>query len=315
MSKGKNPPPPSSSRGNRSPHHNLKHIPDEWSERVTSQERSLVPKFATRAYHLPGNDVCADWLQYMLNNHPVVGICCHHRLHPLKTRQRFIILIGSFAFGVAVTNVIYLWFISTGKDTKQEIFSIDLNTKESAHYSVTAGLVMLVTVGSGLHTIFDRFVWSLSACRCCRAGGTFESSSVNSSKRGRCQEYGSYLVIFCVVLVIAAATLVVLIRAKMDGEETTLIPYIQDSNTTLTDIVQSVKDFELEDFSFLKAYCLEFAVSLFLYYPLLDTVLFTGVLGCYRVPLLGGRPYEVRKEEMKRSASSRVRRVSALELA
>jgi hypothetical protein len=101
----------------------------------------------------------------------------------------------------------------------------------------------------------------------------------------------------------------------MDGEETTLIPYIQDSNTTLTDIVQSVKDFELEDFSFLKAYCLEFAVSLFLYYPLLDTVLFTGVLGCYRVPLLGGRPYEVRKEEMKRSASSRVRRVSALELA
>jgi len=188
----------------------------------------------------------------MLNNHPIIGICCHHRLHPLKTGQRFIILLGSFAFGVAITNVCYLWFISTGRDAKQEIFSIDLNTQESAHYSVTAGLVMLVTVGSGLHTIFDRFVWSLSACRCCRAGGTFETS---------------------------------------------------------------VKDFELEDFSFLKAYCIEFAVSLFLYYPLLDTVLFSGILGCYRLPILGGRPYEVRKEEKKRITKSGARRVSALEMA
>eukprot|EP00984_Skeletonema_dohrnii_P027860 scaffold17549_cov67-Skeletonema_dohrnii-CCMP3373.AAC.1 len=77
-----------SSGGNMSPHHNLKNIPAEWSERVTPLERTLVPKFAARAYHLPGNSVCADWLQYMLNNHPVIGICCHHRLHPLKTRQR-----------------------------------------------------------------------------------------------------------------------------------------------------------------------------------------------------------------------------------
>ncbi len=274
-----------------------------------------MPRFATRAYHLPGNGLCRDWFQYMLNNHPIIGICCHHRLHPLKTGQRFIILLGSFAFGVAITNVCYLWFISTGRDAKQEIFSIDLNTQESAHYSVTAGLVMLVTVGSGLHTIFDRFVWSLSACRCCRAGGTFETSSVNSVRRGRCQDIGSYLVIFFVVLVIAAATFIVIVRAKMDGEETTAIPYIQDNNTTLTDIVQSVKDFELEDFSFLKAYCIEFAVSLFLYYPLLDTVLFSGILGCYRLPILGGRPYEVRKEEKKRITKSGARRVSALEMA
>jgi len=304
-----------SSGGNRSPHHNLKNIPAEWSERVTPLERTLVPKFAARAYHLPGNSLCADWLQYMLNNHPVIGICCHHRLHPLKTRQRCIIFLGSFAFGVAIRNICYLWFISTGRDAEQEVFSIDLNAQESAHYSVTAGLVMLVTVGSGIHTIFDRFVWSVSACRCCRAGGTFESNSINSPNRSRWQDFGTYLVVLLVALVIAAATFIVILRAKMDGEGQTEIPYIQDNNTTLTDIVDSVKDFELEDFKFMKAYCIEFAVSLFVYYPFFESVLFSGVLGCFRLPLLGGRPYEVRKEEKKNNGKSGTRRVSALEMA
>lgn len=291
----------------------LKNIPDEWSERVTPLERSLVPKFASRAYHLPGNGVGADWVQYMLNNHPVIGICCHHRLHPLKKRQRLIILLGSFAFGVAITNVVYLWFIATGRDADAEVFSIDMNTTEDVHYSVTAGLVLLVTVGSGLHTIFDRFVWTVSACSCCRAGGTFESDSVNSSRRGRCQDWGSYLVVFLVVLVIAAATLVVVVRAKMDHEGETSIPYIQDKNATLSEVFD-VQSFEVEDFSFMKAYCIEFAVSLFIYYPFLETLLFSGVLGCYRLPVLGGRPYAVRKE-MKQNNGSRGSRSSAVEMA
>ena len=298
-----------------SQHKNPKHIPEEWSERVTPIERSLVPRFASRACHLPGNGIRADWLQYMLNNHPVIGICCHHRLHPLKKRQRFIILLGSFAFGVAITNACYLWFVSTGRDSKQELFSIDLgNTQKSAHYSVTTGLVMLVTVGSGLHTLFDRFVWSVSACACCRAGGTFESDSVNSPRRGRCQDVGSYVVVFLVALVVAAATLIVVVRAKMDYEGQTSIPYIQDKNSTLSEIFD-VNDFELEDFSFLKAYCIEFAVSLFLYYPFLETVLFSGILGCYRLPVLGGRPYEIKKEMKKSCGTSSARRVSALEMA
>lgn len=304
-----------SNSGNRSPHHNLKNIPAEWSERVTPLERTLVPRFAARAYHLPGNSLCADWLQYMLNNHPVIGICCHHHLHPLKTRQRCIIFLGSFAFGVAITNICYLWFISTGRDAEQEVFSIDLNAQDPAHYSVTAGLVMLVTVGSGLHTIFDRFIWSVSACKCCRAGGTFETNSINSPRRGRWQDFGTYLVVLLVVLVCAAASFIVIVRVKMDDEGQTEIPYIQDNNTTLTDIVDSVKDFELEDFSFMKAYCIEFGVSLFVYYPFFDTVLFSGVLGCYRLPLLGGRPYEVRKEEKKNNAKSGERRVSTVEMA
>jgi hypothetical protein len=125
---------------------------------------------------------------------------------------------------------------------------------------------------------------------------------------------GSYVVVFLVVLLVAAATLIVVVRAKMDYEGQTSIPYIQDKNSTLSEIFD-VNDFELEDFSFLKAYCIEFAVSLFLYYPFLETVLFSGILGCYRLPVLGGRPYEIKKEMKKSCGTSSARRVSALEMA
>ena len=142
----------------------------------------------------------------------------------------------------------------------------------------------------------------------------FETNSINSPRRGRWQDIGTFLVVLLVVLVVAAATFIVIMRAKLDSEGQTEIPLIQDSNTTITDIVDSVKEFTIEDFSFMKAYCIEFAVSLFVYYPLIETVLFSGVLGCFRLPLLGGRPYEVRKEKKKNNGRSGVRRVSAVEM-
>ena len=37
-------------------------------------------------------------------------------------------------------------------------------------------------------------------------------------------------------------------------------------------------------------------IQLFVYYPMFETVLFSGVLGCGSIPVLGGRPYEMKKE-------------------
>ena len=57
---------------------------------------------------------------------------------------------------------------------------------------------------------------------------------------------------------------------------------------------------EFEDkrsFRFLLGYLVEFVLALFVYYPLAVTVLFSGVLGCGgRVPILGGRPREMKRE-------------------
>lgn len=50
-------------------------------------------------------------------------------------------------------------------------------------------------------------------------------------------------------------------------------------------------------FRFLLGYLVEFILALFVYYPIAVTILFSGVLGCNgRVPLLGGRPREMKKE-------------------
>ena len=68
-------------------------------------------------------------------------------------------------------------------------------------------------------------------------------------------------------------------------------------------------------FSFLVNYAVEACLAL-LYFPLFGTILFSGVLGCGRMPVLGGRPYEVRKEiarERKRSEGSSSRRSSRLQ--
>lgn len=56
----------------------LEQYEDGMSE-VSRQQRELIPALAWRSYHLPGNSWCQDWMQYYKNNHPVFGICCHHK--------------------------------------------------------------------------------------------------------------------------------------------------------------------------------------------------------------------------------------------
>ena len=51
-------------------------------------------------------------------------------------------------------------------------------------------------------------------------------------------------------------------------------------------------------FSFFVGYALELVFALFLFYFITSTVFFTGILGCFRVPVLGGRPYELWREKM-----------------
>jgi hypothetical protein len=65
---------------------------------------------AARSPHLPGHSWCGDWVQWMRNNHPLLGICCKYPDHPIGIRQRLIILVGSIAFGLSATNFIYLFY-------------------------------------------------------------------------------------------------------------------------------------------------------------------------------------------------------------
>jgi hypothetical protein len=257
----------------------------------------MISALGQRSYHLPGNSWCADWCQFFANNHPLFGICCHHALNPVKVRMRIVNLVGSIVFGLLVTNIIWLWFIYNEDDATFVTISvdgIDLTNSNSTITStqeiqITEGMLLLWTVGGGLHAIFDNTIWYATACVCCLAGERLHCL-------GRYKWAGSYCVIIAVVACTAMATFCVVLRASLDSESTVRLSDINSGGITDDNVhLSSVKD--LSAFDFLVSYAVELVLALFVYYPLIGTVLFSGILGCGKMPILGGRPYEVLKEE------------------
>ena len=262
-----------------------------------SEADILVPRLAARCYHLPGNNWCQDWVQYMLNNHPFLGIFCHHRLHPIRLGTRIVCLIGSIAFGLVATNCVFLYYAYKSKDLDDIAFSIHLennttiiNAKE-ATITVTHGMLALWTVGGILHSIFDLSLWHISACACCLPSGALSSF-------GKCRTLGSYFVLVTVAVLVAAASFVVVLRASVVSREET-VNEVAESRQINPESVKWGHVSSFKSFSFLIGYVIELVLALLLYFPLIGTLLFSGILGCACLPLLGGRPVEVRKEQRR----------------
>lgn len=210
-------------------------------------------------------------------------------------------LLGSFAFGIAVTNAIFFWFYMTGRDPSEEAFALSFSFQSgdnedgspSSTISLSYMLLALLTVGSGSHALFDRFVWSLGACKACRPGGRWE-------RQNKCHpDWGKYVAVLLVMLVVCGTSMVVVVRALMEkGEED--IDIFHDSNKD--------RDFQAQDFKFLIGYLIEFAVSLFVMTPLIEFTLFTGILGCCSVPVLGGRSWEIAMEKKAEKEQLKIER-------
>jgi hypothetical protein len=141
---------------------------------IVSRDEDIARRLASRSYHLPNYGYWRDYMQYLFNNHPVFGICFHNRLHPLGATRHLLILLGSFAYGVAATNGIYLWYVASGRDPGEEVLAVSAGGGEAGEEgdgggggssaSLTHGALILLTAGSGSHAIFDRFVWVLAVC-------------------------------------------------------------------------------------------------------------------------------------------------------
>ncbi|KAL3788336.1 hypothetical protein ACHAWO_008565 [Cyclotella atomus] len=313
-------------------------------------QKILVPRLAKRAYHLEdGNTWGQDWLQYQKNTHPVFGFCFHHPLHPIRGPQRVIILMGSVAFGLAITNIVFLGLLNSASAGKfvNSVYNITGQVVDAqyryTHVELETSMVFLWTVGSFLHSVFDMLIWYLSACACFRPGGITGRNSTY------CQNFALYTAVLVVVGMVFVATLVVVMRLNEDNEKwTQLLPWLDDgadSNSTIfpnfTDAVMNtsqadmfaesigtieevsnttsfenstnatgfnIPSFSIGDifyskedtkYAFLVGYAVELTIALFLYYPLTSTMFFSGVLGCGRIPILGGRPFELRMLAMK----------------
>lgn len=69
------------------------------------------------------------------------------------------------------------------------------------------------------------------------------------------------------------------------------------SAADVNDQAQRIRLYEASSYEFLLSYVSEFFLASFVYYPIVGTILFSGYLGCGNIPILGGRPYEVKMEQ------------------
>lgn len=270
-------------------------------ERAERKERMIRRRLAARSYHLPGYSWCEDWIQYMLNNHPLLGICCHHRFHPLRLGQRLICLVGSIAFGLAATNFVFLYYsFNKEEDMNKTLFKFEFFSNSTdidprlQSFEVTEHMFALWTFGGVIHSAFDLTIWYFSACSCCLPGG-----SLSVFGCGCCRKLGNYFVVGLVLVTVAMATFVVVWRAAR-------MEHLKDMENLDIDDDQYMEyyskwyDFNsIDNYSFLYGYAVELGMALFVFYPILGTLFFSGILGCGRLPMLGGRPREVRNEKSR----------------
>ena len=110
--------------------------------------------------------------------------------------------------------------------------------------------------------------------------------------------------VLLVVAIVATATGVALVRVSVEDGE-----FIADGKSPTGQEVKQALDFDhfrWSDYAFLRAYGIEFTVSLFIYYPVIETILFSGLLGCWsgKVPILGGRPGQIERERTAAAAAA-----------
>jgi hypothetical protein len=237
--------------------------------------------------------------------------------------MRIINLFGSIVFGLCVTNMIWLWFLLSEEDADTAVVTISLgglswgantnNATISADVSdssnsnnditngqeiqITEGMIMLWTVGGALHALFDNTIWYVTACVCCLPGRSLQCL-------GKYRWCGGYVVVPFVVVFTACASFMVVLRATLDSNEQAAD--LSDLGTAgiNDDNIKLGQTDEASAYEFMLGYAVELVLALIVYYPLVGTILFSGVLVCGKIPILGGRPYEVLVQKRLAQASN-----------
>jgi len=256
-------------------------------EQEAEEETYLIRLLSRRAMHLPHMNWWQDWIQYMKNNHPLLGVFFHHKKHPLRKGHRLYILLASVAFGLAATNCVYLYYAINNEEMDKVIIEITLdghplNFRKIEALEVTYGMVALWTFGGALHSAFDICMWYLSACACFLSGS-------QCSTRGKFQIIGSYIVIALSAMLSGLAMFVVLMRAAYDRRLR-----LAEEGVVLAEFEWDELG-RVRNFSFLIGYGVELILVYFAYYPVLITALFLGILPCI------GRTREINKQYRERT--------------
>lgn len=248
-------------------------------EEMDEEDMRVTQLLARRAAHLPGNNWCQDWFQFMRNNHPLLGICFKHKLHPLGMEERLVMLVGSIAFGVSATNCVFLYYSTSEWDFDEEVITV-WSVRSDKEIVITSGMVALWIFGGLVHSCFDLFIWHLSACACFLPGGFCQ-------RFWYLQKVGSYISIALVACLVALCTFLIVIRADFEDQDGKI---------------------DFSDLNFLLGYGVELGLVYAVYWPLIGTTLFSGIFSkC--IPCVG-RPNDLRRQlrERLREEEERVKK-------
>ena len=237
-------------------------------DNASAEDKIVIQRLATRRYHLPGLSYKQDYFQFLSNTHVLLGLCCSHRLHPFTTSDRVFLLLGSVAFGLAATSGVVIWFHLMGR-----------NNLDVGVIPITPAIVG--SWAGGICSVLDLFLWYLHSCFCCLPGAIYNLNEICSGKRW--VSVGRHLAAFIVAMTTILAVGVVVLRSWIEQE------------VELDEVDNSGWD----QFSFLNSFLTTLGLSFFIFDPIIAFVFFSGVLGCFRIPVLGGRPWEMQKEMQK----------------
>ena len=244
--------------------------------KMSEHDKEIIQRLARRSFHLPGNTFWEDWRSFICNNHPILGFKFAHPNHPFGFMQRLINLVASIAFGLAATSIVVLWYYYKGKNMSDVVFTV-------YKYDVCTGDLSLLLFATGLHVVFDLSIWYIQACPFCRPNGLL-AKHLSERQQQFWVYLGSYVALEITFIGICLAVFVVLLRASViEGESSD------------DDKIIRIRQTGIQDYMFVAAILLEFAVTQVIMFPIVAFTLFSGILGCGRIPVIGGRPYQFRK--------------------
>ena len=210
---------------------------------ITEEELYITRLFASRSAHLPGNNWCQDWMQWMMNNHPLLALCFRHRLNPVGLWPRLVILLSSISFGMIATNLVYLFYRSypDANGSVVKIVIAEDNQGYTETVQITYEAIVVWTLGGLLHSLVDLGLWHLNACACCI--------------QSRVAKLGPLLSIAIAAVLAACSTFAVLWRATYEDDA------IENSSANDIGEEEGVNDWveiqNLSSFQFLGTYYIE----------------------------------------------------------
>lgn len=267
---------------------------------LSRQEQKIQDLLAEGTCHLPGNGWWQDWWMHLSNGHPLLSVCFQHRLNPVTKSMRFVQLLASVAMGLIITNILYIAFIHDNKQdelvsdiTKQDAANMNwsgLSEHEKAQIEkyttvqLSAGMAFLWTVGSALQAIFDSSMFYVTTCACCKC-------DTSNPRMAKLKSVCNTVVVVGVIVVMAVASMSIILRANVEGGGEVKVTKWNNQTDSFERETISNKD----NYEFMLSFALELAFSWFVWFPIFDIIMFSGVLARWKccICLGGGRPADL----------------------